>query len=193
MEEFPPPPPPPTRPEESYDGSGGPYADDGRTHFQERNYNDPRNPPPPPRPIEISSSQNRQSEERSVNTRSDGHHYKDDNSSFMSSFSKMDNERRREFNPYDRGSSRRDDVRIQDQGLSRGARGPPNRRPFEMMPPRPSAEGPVMQPGFDYLDGPMSGMGPGMMEEPYFYEEEEPMMMMMMEDGYFYDDDGYDF
>ena len=53
--------------------------DDGSVYYQERNYRRGSN---------------------SVNERSEGHYYDQPNTSFLSAFSKADNERRREFHPF---------------------------------------------------------------------------------------------
>jgi hypothetical protein len=53
--------------------------DDGSVYYQERNYRRGSN---------------------SVNERSEGHYYDQPNTSFLSAFSKADNERRREFRPF---------------------------------------------------------------------------------------------
>ena len=185
MQSMPPPPPPPMsqeggQPNESTNAPPPPYSnmDDGRGYYQERNYN---NFHEPSRPREISSSQ-KQQQTKSVNTRSGGHHYNDKNTSFMSSFSKMDNDRRREFQPF--RDARRNQVRINEQ-LPRGVTNTPNRR-FSVVgpPPMPMVEQPNAI-GGGAMGGGMDFYG----EEPYYYEDGGPMMGMgMMEDEYFYDD-----
>ena len=98
-----PPPPPP------YTGNN---MDDGRTYHQERNYIDFN----VPRTNEFLSNQNRRQQQtstKSVNTRSNTHHYDQANGSFMSAFSKADNERRREFQPF--RDPRRNEVSARDQ------------------------------------------------------------------------------
>ncbi|KAL3811726.1 hypothetical protein ACHAXA_009500 [Cyclostephanos tholiformis] len=82
---IPPPPPPSTR--GGYSDAN--FVDDGRAYYQERNYG---------RGEGTSSSQRRMG--KSANERSEGHYYDQMNMSFISSFSKMDNERRREFRPF---------------------------------------------------------------------------------------------
>lgn len=178
--------------------------DDGRSHFQERNVNN-FNDPMPSQPTEIPSNQNQQST-KSVNTRSDGHHYKEGNASFMSSFSRMDNDRRREFQPFQdrrRMDKSVNEVRPGDQ-LPRGVANAPNRRfdtPPPPMMPNVGHRGMGMEsmgvspemmmgPGMGMdMGGPEMMMGPGYMEEQMYFEE-SPMMGggMMMEEDYFNND-----
>eukprot|EP00579_Thalassiosira_antarctica_P006656 CAMPEP_0201880462 /NCGR_PEP_ID=MMETSP0902-20130614/11034_1 /ASSEMBLY_ACC=CAM_ASM_000551 /TAXON_ID=420261 /ORGANISM="Thalassiosira antarctica, Strain CCMP982" /LENGTH=489 /DNA_ID=CAMNT_0048408469 /DNA_START=201 /DNA_END=1670 /DNA_ORIENTATION=+ len=152
LEELPPPPPPPLPPQESYDN---PFdIDDGTRYYQERNYNQPN---VPPRVQEISSNQKQQSD-KSVNESSGGHHYKENNRSFISAFSKADNDNRRQFQPF--RDPRRNQI-TQGEQLSRGP--PPPRGSFAVPPREP--------------------MLPEYFEEPYFYEDGP-----LMEEDYFYDD-----
>eukprot|EP00571_Detonula_confervacea_P004820 CAMPEP_0172317624 /NCGR_PEP_ID=MMETSP1058-20130122/32235_1 /TAXON_ID=83371 /ORGANISM="Detonula confervacea, Strain CCMP 353" /LENGTH=483 /DNA_ID=CAMNT_0013032235 /DNA_START=155 /DNA_END=1606 /DNA_ORIENTATION=- len=183
-------PPPLPHPQESHDN---PFMDDdGRTYYQERNYNEPNVPPPPPhqQPTEMASSQN-QISGRSVNAVSEGHHYKDENTSFISAFSKADNDRRREFQPF--RDPRRNQISPGEQ-LPRGVRAPPNQR-LSLPPPQPNMMVPeYFEERYFYEDGPMMD-GP-MMDGPMMGG---PMMdgpMMdgpMMEEDYFYDDTMYEF
>ncbi|KAL9181845.1 hypothetical protein ACHAXT_012188 [Thalassiosira profunda] len=146
-----PPPPPPVAEEEG----PSPFMDDGRSYFQERNYNDPNNIPPRP--------ENEQ-QTKSVNTRSDAHHYTEPNNSFVSSFSKMDNDRRKEFRPFDR-AVRREAMGVGEQVLPRGAPRAANRQ--YAMPPPPPPE--PMGPGY-YEDAYMYGEGPMMMEDEMLFD-----------------------
>jgi len=159
----PPPPPPPPR-----EGHGDPRRaiDDGRAYYQERNYGRE----------DIASSSQRQSG-KSANERSEGHHYDQRNESFISAFSKMDNQRRREFRPFADERLRGNAVGANDDARSsRGVRSPPNRGYSPM--PLP----PMMMP--EYFDG-----------MPYFCDEDGPMMMMEGDgDGdYYYDNGMYQF
>lgn len=67
-------------------------------------YPDPRPPPPERRMIDDGSvycqERNYHRGSNSVNERSEGHYYDQPNTSYLSAFSKADNERRREFNPF---------------------------------------------------------------------------------------------
>ena len=157
QERLPQPPPPPPVAEEK---GPGPFMDDGRSYFQERNYNDPNNIPPR---LESFSSQNEQ-QTKSVNTRSDSHHYTEPNNSFLSSFSKMDNDRRKEFRPFDR-AVRREAMGVGEQVLPRGAPRAANRQ--YAMPPPPPPE--PMGPGY-YEDSYMYGEGPMMMEDEMLFD-----------------------
>jgi hypothetical protein len=83
-----PPPPPPSSFVERRDILFSPPPEEGRIidddsvyYYQERNYH-------------------RGSNNNSVNERSRGHYYDQPNTSFVSAFSKADNERRREFHPF---------------------------------------------------------------------------------------------
>jgi len=224
MPRMPPPPPPPMPHLQQQQGmppprEGGPQTmdsnnnnatppppytgnnmDDGRTYHQERNYIDFN----VPRTNEFLSNQNRQqqtSTTKSVNTRSNTHHYDQANGSFMSAFSKADNERRREFQPF--RDPRRNEVSARDQ-LPRGVTNSPNRRGFSSVPPPPPSmmmDGGLMMGDGGEGGGPMLGMVQGYYEEePFhqFYEETDgggsgPMMGNMMmgsdeEHRPFYDD-----
>lgn len=174
LEERPPPPlkelpPPPPPPQESYEGSAY-YVDDGTRYYQERNYNQPN--VPPPGHGEIPSSQKKQQQsDQSANERSGAHHYQQGNRSFISAFSKADNERRREFDPF-RDSQRGNQFSVREQ-LPRGA--PPRR-------------------GGGFVAPPPEPMHPQYFEEPYFFEDGPLMDGPMMDEEYFYDDiDMYEF
>lgn len=95
--EFLPPHPPPPHPQNLFDIPS--FVDDGTQYYQERSFNEPN--VQPSRMQEISSSQRQQSN-NSVNERSEGYHFKQKNTSFMSSFSKADNQYRRQFQPFRR-------------------------------------------------------------------------------------------
>lgn len=180
-------PPPPLQ--EMFDNHG---MDDGRTYFQERNYNDSHFYPAPPPQI---PQQTRQS--NSANERSGGYHYNERNTSFISAFSKADNERRRQFQPFRRGGGQNEENinvrwnnnRVEPSGerLPRGVRYPPNREFGSFS--RPNAPPPTML-----------GLNNRMMKGGEFFEEEGPPgeyfgapypfdeagPMMAGEEGYWY-------
>lgn len=164
LEELPPPPPPPggPPPQESYDNPY--YVDDGTRYYQERNYNEPN--VPPPRMQQISSNQKKQQSDRSINRSSTAHHYDEKNGSFISAFSKADNQNRRRFNPF--GDQRRGGNQI--SAREQLSRGPASARGggFAMRPPNP--------------------MISNYNEESYVYEDEPMVDGPMMEEEYFYDD-----
>jgi hypothetical protein len=188
-----PPPPPPSQ--ELYDN---PYNynemdDDGRTYYQERNFNGPNNREPPPSSHQM-PQQTRQS--NSANERSRGYHYNERNTSFISAFSKADNERRRQFQPFrQRGgqneentNSRWNNNRVEPSGerLPRGVRYPPNREfgSFSRLnaPPPPMLGRPMMMQD-EYFE---EGSGGYFFDAPYLYDEDRPMMLEG--EGYLYDD-----
>ena len=213
MEDGPlPPPPPPPRPPtmeemeaqmQQQQQQSSQEMDDGRQHFQERNYNVPNIPPPHEQVIPSSQNQQQQQQQqrqsdqsRSVNTRSGGHHYNEKNTSFMSAFSKADNEQRKQFQPFTR-DPRRNEVRVGEQ-LPRGVVNAPNRQGGGFVAPPPPG-GPMMNPDMmspDFggeIDGPyhmmMEGGGPMMMEDDRMMFEDE----MMMQGEYFDNDMMYGF
>ena len=174
-EEGPPPPPPPLQ-EGGYDSI---YMDDGRTYFQERNYNDPFQQ----QQQAIPSQQQQQKQQQqqygnSVNESSTSYHYNNEpNTSFISSFSKVDNERRRQFQPFRRDEQRRyvNGVSVKEQ-LPRGVRAPPHRRYESIGPPPPPPRQMMMEPMMDEpynmnMNHMMYEDGPIMMEEEYFYDD----------------------
>ena len=169
--------------------------DDGRTFYQERNYNlDPMNPPPPmpdvgvrranePPSEEIPSFQKQQQQQSSqrpygssVNGQSGGHHYQSSNTSFMSAFSKSDNERRRQFDPWNMGNSQQrsvNEIGMRDR-LQRGVAASRNRQ-FGVGPPMVGmVGGPTPPPPMEYFE-----------EEPFLFEEGP---MQFMEEECFYDE-----
>ena len=159
----PPSPPPPPPPREGY-GDPRRAIDDGRAYYQERNYGRE----------DIASSSQRQSG-KSANERSEGHYYDQRNDSFISAFSKMDNQRRREFRPFADERLRGNAIGANDDARSsRGVRSPPNRGYSSMPPPS------MMMP--EYFDG-----------MPYFRDEDGPMMMMEEDGDYYYDNGMYQF
>ena len=165
--------------------------DDGRTYYQERNNNDLRPAP------HILSQQARQS--NSANEQSRGYHYNERNTSFISAFSKADNERRRQFQPFRRGGGlgqddttpvRWNNNRVEPSGerLPRGVRYPPNRdfgsvsRPYSQPPSMLGRNNDMRMVQEEFFE---EGPG-GYFEEPYLYDEDRPMMMGG--EDYLYDD-----
>lgn len=170
--------------------------DGGRSFYQERNY----------------SGNAAQSGSNSANERSGGYYYNERNTSFISAFSKADNERRRQFQPFrNRGSEGVGSIGIFGSGsrsgsgnnevdnnrfvplmerLPRGVRYPPNSefgsfaRPSSPLPPPlpPPGQNGRMVMQEEHLE---EGPG-GYFEQPYYnYEEEGPMTMGG--DDYLYD------
>ena len=193
-----PPLPPRPLPPPSQESYTNPYSmdDDGRTYYQERNYNDLRPTP------HILSQQARQS--NSANEQSRGYHYNERNTSFISAFSKADNERRRQFQPFRRGgglgqddttTARWNNNRVEPSGerLPGGVRYPPNRdfrsvsRPYSQSPSMLGRDNGMrmMQEGY-FEEGPG-----GYFEEPYYYDEDRPMMMGG--EDYLYDDNMFEY
>jgi hypothetical protein len=102
---------------------------------------------------EMSSMQNQQSN-NSVNESSGGHHYNQMNRSFMSSFSKADNQYRRQLDPWR-------NQRTQGQQWQRSP--PPYRGQFPTTSPEPMLPE-YFEESNVYEDGPMMG-------EDYFYDD----------------------
>jgi hypothetical protein len=123
---------------------------------------------------------------KSANERSEGHYYDQMNTSFISSFSKMDNERRREFRPFADERLRGNAIGVDDdvRSSSRGIRPSPNRgysSSSSFLPPPFEETNAIMMP--EYYDG-MS----------YFHNEDEPMIIIMDEEvDCYYDDGMYEF
>ena len=166
--------------------------DDGRTYYQERNFNDLNNLAPPP--SHQIPQQTRQS--NSANERSRGYHYNERNTSFISAFSKADNERRRQFQPFrqrggqneENANTRWNNNRVEPSGerLTRGVRYPPNREfgSFSRLNvPPPPMLGQTMMMQDEYFE---DGSG-GYFDAPYLYDDDRPMMLEG--EGYLYDED----
>ena len=180
FEEEGPPPPPPQ--EGGYDSI---YMDDGRTYFQERNYNDPFQQQQQQQAIPSQQQQQKQQQQQqygnSVNESSTSYHYNNEpNTSFISSFSKVDNERRRQFQPFRRDEQQRryvNGLSVNEQ-LPRGVRAPQPHRRYESIGPPPPPPRQMM-------------VEPGMMDEPYINMNHNMMYEdgpIMMEEEYFHDD-----
>ena len=162
--------------------------DDGRTYYQERNFNDPtfRPPPPPPPPPPQLPQQTRQG--NSANEQSRGYHYNERNTSFISAFSKADNERRRQFQPFRRGGGGQQNEewnnnRVEPSGerLPRGVRYPPNREFGSFSPRRNDNRMMPLQEEY-FEEGPVRGY----FDEPYYYDDRPSIMGGG--DGYLYEE-----